>query len=199
MGLVKNLGIPKSEAQEIERKYHELYKVSDEWVASKVKEATQVGYITTAFGLRLRTPVLAKTILNNSKTPYEAQAESRTAGNALGQAYGMLNNRAGIEFQKLTLASKYALDIKPIAHIHDSQYFLVREDSATLAWLNTNLIKCMQWQELPEIQHPVVKLGGDLEIYFPSWKDKVVIPNNATESEIVRICREHSEKMCELS
>lgn len=189
IGLVKNLGISEVEAKEIERKYHELYKVSDDWVAGKIKEATKVGYVTVAFGMRLRTPILGKTVLNTSKTPYEAQAEARTAGNALGQSYGMLNNRAGIEFQKRTLASPYALDIKPIAHIHDAQYFLIREDIRVLKWFNDNLVECMQWQELPEIQHPEVKLGGDVEVYFPNWASKIALPNNATEKEILNLCQ----------
>lgn len=184
---VSNLGWSKEKSQAVEKSYHEMYHVSDEWVQQKLVEATDVGYLTVAFGLRVRTPVLAQCVLNTSSTPYEAQAESRTAGNALGQSYCMLNNRAGIEFQERTFASDEALNIRPIAHIHDAQYFIIRNDITTLRWLNKNLVECMQWQELPEIQHDIVKLGGDLELYYPTWKDMYRIPNNASEEEIFKI------------
>ena len=176
-GLVANIGMDLDEALQVETKYHELYVVSDEWVKSKIDQATIDGYITVAFGLRVRTPILGKSILNTKSTPYEAQAEGRTAGNALGQSYGLLNNRAGIEFQERTLASDYSLDILPIAHIHDAQYFIIRDDVAVVKWFNDNLVECMEWQELPEIQHDEVKLGGDMEIFHPSWADMFKLSN----------------------
>ena len=169
-----------------------MYAVSDLWVADRLKEATKVGYITTAFELRVRTPILKQSLLNTASTPFEAAAEGRTAGNALGQGYCMLNNRAAIEFQDLTFNSNYANDIRPIAPIHDANYFLIREDIAVLEWFNNTYIKCIQWQELPEIQHPVVKLGGNLEVYFPSWAKKTVIPNGASQDEILNLLKEFS-------
>lgn len=178
--LVNNLGLPEKDAKEIEKKYHELYTVSDQWVQDKLLEASDKGYVTVAFGLRIRTPILAKTILNKHNTPYEAAAEGRTVGNALGQSYGLLNNRAAIDLHNRLLNSEYKYDIKPISHIHDAQYFLVKKDAATIKWLNDNLIDCMQWQDLPEIQHDQVKLGGDLDIYIADWSDGVGIPNNAS-------------------
>tara|TARA_B110000240_G_C13446218_1_gene430450 strand:- start:116 stop:1231 length:1116 start_codon:yes stop_codon:yes gene_type:complete len=184
--LVNNLGFPKDEALEIEKNYHELYKVSDEWVQDKLFEASKNGYVTGAFGLRLRTPLLAKTILNNRQTPYEAQAEGRTAGNALGQSYGLLNNRAANEFMDKVHASVYRYTILPIAHIHDAQYYMVKADSKLICWLNTNLVNSMSWQDLPELVHDQVKLGASLEIYYPNMGNKITIPNNATEEEIVQ-------------
>lgn len=56
--------------------------------------------------------------MGTSKTPHEADAERRTAGNALGQSYGLLNTRAGIEFNSKVRNSKYKYDIKPVAQIH---------------------------------------------------------------------------------
>lgn len=187
--LVNNIGIPEEQAKEIERKYHELYKVSDDWVQAKIAGAANDGYVTVAFGLRVRTPILAQTILGNRKTPYEAKAEGRTAGNALGQSYGQLNNRAAIAYQERTLKSKYAEDIRPICHIHDSQYFLVQDDVHTMHWHNTGLIECMEWDGLSEIQHPTVKLGGQLEVYYPNWAKKIKIPNGASKKEILSLCR----------
>lgn len=188
MGLHMNVGLDKDEAKKIEANYHDLYKVSDEWVASKIEQATHDGYVTVAFGLRLRTPILKQTLINAGQVPYEAKKEARTAGNALGQSYGMLNNRAAIEFQALTLASPYRLDIMPCAPIHDAQYFVIRDDIDVVHWFNENLVSCMQWQELEEIRHPAVKLGGDVEIFWPSWAEKVSLPNGASKEEIINIC-----------
>jgi len=42
----------------------------------------------------------------------------------------------------------------------------------------------MQWQELPEIQHDLVKLGGAVEVYYPNWSIKTTIPNNASQEAI---------------
>jgi len=186
-GLMNNVGLSKDVAKAIEKAYHEMYIVSDEWVQKKLKQASHDGYVTVAFGLRVRTPILKQTILNTTKTPYEAQAEGRTAGNALGQSYGLLNNRSGIDFHSRLMASDFKYDIKPIAHIHDAQYFLVRKDIATLKWFNDNLVETMQWQKLPEIQHPTVKLGGNVEVYWPNWATVTVLPNNATEDEIRKL------------
>lgn len=189
MGLVKNLGFPIDEAKMIERNYHELYKESDAWVQDKLQQASKDGYVTVAFGLRVRTPLLQQTLLGNRKTPYEAQAESRTAGNALGQSYGLLNNRAAIEFRQRVLASPYKRDILPVAHIHDAQYFLVRDDLDIVQWVNENLVACMQWQELPEIQHPQVHLGGEICLFHPSWANEYKIPNHTTAEQIRLACQ----------
>lgn len=188
-GLMNNVGLSEKAAKAIEENYHKMYKVSDDYVAGRIQEATVTGYVTVAFGLRVRTPILAKTILNNSKTPYEATAEARTAGNAMGQSYGMLNNRTGIEFQERTLASKHRLDILPIAHIHDASYYLVRDCVHVVKWFNDNLVECMQWQDLPEIQHPQVGLGGNASCFHPSWATEYELPNNATEAEIREACK----------
>ena len=91
--------------------------------------------------------------MNIKATPYEAQKEARTAGNALGQSYGMLNNRAAIELKQRLLSSPFSTTYCLLC-IHDAQYFLVKEDIEPVHWLNTNLVECMEWQGLPEIYHP---------------------------------------------
>lgn len=189
-GLMQNIGFSEVNAKAIEKNYHDLYKVSDDWVASRIQNAADIGYVTCAFGLRLRTPVLQRTILGNQATPYKAKSESRTAGNALGQSYGLLNNRAAIEFQRRTIASKHALDIKPIALIHDALYYIVRDTVGCVEWVNNNLIECMEWNDLPEIQHPIVKLGAELELFHPSWAESIEIPNKASKREILNIIKE---------
>ena len=194
IGLHKNLGFPIDEAKAIEANYHELYKVSDQWVQDKLTQASKDGYVTVAFGMRVRTPLLQQALLHNRHTPYEAQAEGRTAGNALGQSYCMLNNRAAIEFRQRVLTSPYRLDILPVAHIHDAQYFLIRDDIAVVEWVNDNLVACMQWQDDPAIYHPEVKLGGELAIYHPDWATEYKLPNNATQTQIRMACQPKEKK-----
>ncbi len=149
--LVKNLGFEEEKAKTIETNYHKLYQVSDNYIQERLKQAAEDGYVTAAFGLRVRTPLLKQVVYGSSKMPYEASAEGRTAGNALGQSYCMLNNRSGIAFMNAVWASKYHLDIKPIAHIHDAQYYLVKDDIEIVEWVNKNLIKTMQWQNAGEL------------------------------------------------
>ncbi|QPG06933.1 hypothetical protein IT774_07470 [Salinimonas marina] len=188
------LGLSEAEAKSIEANYHRLYEHSDNWVKAKVDTAAQDGYVSVAFGLRVRTPVIKQCLMGNKRTPYEAQAESRTAGNALGQSYGLLNNRAGIELQERVFDSKFRYDILPIAHIHDAQYFMVRDDVPVVEWLNKNLVECMEWQELPEIQHPSVGLGGELSLFHTTWKDEIELPNGATGEEITEVIRTAMKK-----
>lgn len=183
-GIVEQTGLSEEEAQDIEKQYHLLYKHSDDWVKSKIDRARVDGYITVAFGLRVRTPILAQTINSRGSTPYEAQREARTAGNALGQSYGLLNNRAAIEFMSKVRKSPYKHDIKPCIHIHDAQYYLVRDNIDIIEYINTNLIKAMEWQEDPAIQHDKVKLKAKLDIFYPTWADPIEIPNSITGSEI---------------
>ena len=193
--LINQCGLSPEAALAIECSYHEMYVVSDQWVKAKIDQAGIDGYVTVAFGLRLRTPILEQVIMGNRNTPYAAQSEARTAGNALGQSYGLLNNRAGIEMQKRVFASKYMYDILPIAQIHDASYFLIKDNVGCVKWFNENLVECMQWQELPELKHDSVKLGGSVEIYYPSWAHGMELPNNASKQEIIDLSWEHWKKL----
>ena len=192
--LVNNLGFEEEKAKSIEKNYHVLYKHSDDYIQGRLHQASKDGYVEVAFGLRLRTPLLAQVVFGSSRMPYEAGAEGRTAGNAMGQSYGMLNNRSANEFMQKVWSSKYRLDVLPIAQIHDSQYYLVRDDIDVLDWVNQHLIKAMQWQELPEIQHPTVKLGAELDVFWPDWSNPITIPNNVDQATIRKICNEAKEK-----
>ena len=192
--LVKNCGFPEDKAKAIEAKYHELYAVSDAWVADKLNQASKDGYITVAFGLRLRTPLLEQVVRGNSKTPAAAEAEGRTAGNALGQSYCLLNSRAGSEFMGKVRKSEHRLAIKPCAQIHDAGYFLMRDDIDVIVYGNKHLVQAVQWQELPEIAHPEVKLGGSLGIFYPNWTTEITLPNGATEDQILNVIQDHLTK-----
>ena len=193
--LMKNCGFTMEQAKAIVERFQTLYSVSIEWLAQKIEEACQRGYVELAFGLRLRTPLLHKTILGTRNTPYQAEADARSAGNALsGQSYGALNNRASIEFMERVRASKYRYDIIACMWIHDAIYLLFKNDADVVEWVNTNLVECMKWQELPELQHPTVKLGATLGIHYPTWAQEITIPNNSTKEQIVEIARKAMEK-----
>jgi DNA polymerase-1 len=185
--LMTNCGFSEEKARKIEARYHELYKVSDDWVAAKLDQASKDGYVTVAFGLRVRTPLLHQVVRGNSRTPHQAEAEGRSAGNALGQSWCLLNSRASVEFMDKVRKSEYSTAIRPCAHIHDAQYYLVREDPQPILYTNEHLVKAVQWQDHPDIEHPDVKLGGELSIFFPSWENEIGIPNGATEAELFEI------------
>jgi DNA polymerase-1 len=188
--LVRNLGFSEAKAKEIEKAYHALYRVSDKWVQNKLDQAAKDGYVEVAFGLRVRTPLLSQTLRGHRTTPFQADAEGRTAGNALGQSYGLLNNRAANAFMKKVWASKYAHDILPIAQIHDASYYLIRDSVSVVEFVNNALIKEMQWQELPELQHDIVKLGAEMDVFWPSWATPITLPNNASTDAIRELCEE---------
>ena len=180
MGLMKNCGFTEDKAKTTEKRYHDLYVVSDQWVQAKLDQASKDGYVTAAFGLRVRTPLLAQVLRGTCKTPYEAEAEGRTAGNALGQSWCLLNNRAGSEFMRKVRNSEFRLDIRPSIHIHDAQYFMIRDNMDTLQYTNKHLVDAVNWQNHPDITHPDVGLGGDLSLFYPTWANEIVIPNHAT-------------------
>ena len=193
--LMANLGFTEEKAKAIEAGYHELYQVSDQYVAARLAQASKDGYATVAFGLRVRTPLLSQVIWGSGRVPFEAQAEGRTVGNALGQSYGLLNNRAAVDFFRKVWASKYRHDIKPVALIHDAIYILIRDSIEVVEWANRELIKSMQWQDLPEIQHPTVKLGAALDIFWPSWARATTLPNDASQEAIRNACKATKEEL----
>lgn len=193
--LVRNCGFTKEQAKSVEARYHELYKVSDAWVQDKLEAACKDGYITVAFGLRVRTPALKSAgEIGKRHTPSHVEAEGRTAGNACGQSYGLLNTRAAIAFQEIVLNSPYRYDILPVASIHDANYFMIRDDAEVVKFVNDHLVQEAEWQELDEIAHPQVKLGGQLSLFYPSWAEEYVIPNHASVDEIYAACQPKPEK-----
>lgn len=185
--MVKNLGWETNKAIAVEERFKELYKVSMDWVNDKLLQASIDGYVTAAFGLRVRTPLLKQVILGNSKTPYEASAEGRSAGNALGQSWCLLNSRAASAFMKRVRNSQFRTKIRHCAQIHDASYYIIDDDIDSLMFLNKFLVEEVQWQEHPDIYHDEVKLGGETMVFFPSWDNEIIIPNNASEQEILNI------------
>lgn len=193
--LMANCGFSKDLAQTVEARYHDLYVVSDKWVADRLEQACKDGYVTLAFGLRLRTPLLKQVILGTSGTPYEAAAEGRTAGNALGQSWCMLNSRAVSGFMKKVRKGKHRLDIKPCSQIHDASYYLIRDDMETLLYTNTYLSHEVSWQEDPLIQNEHIKMSGSLAIFYPNWSKSFDIPNDADEPKVKTLIKKHLVKL----
>lgn len=186
--LMNNCGFSEPEAKAIEKNYHELYKVSDAWTAGVVEKAKETGYVPLAFGGRIRTPLLAKTVGNGRKVPYAAKAEARSAGNAATQSYCILTIRAFNEFMRRVWDSPYIYDILPSCTIHDADYMLWRDSAKITKWVNDNLIDCMRWQELDELKHPTITMSSELEIFWPSWANGIELPNDADIPSIKTIC-----------
>ena len=193
--MVANCGFTPEKAKQVEARYHELYQESDKWVQDQLAQASIDGYVTVAFGLRVRTPLLAKSVLNNSKTLREAAAEARSVGNALGgQSYGLLNNRASNAFMQRVWQSEYKHSIFMVAQIHDAAYVLMRDDINVVAFANYHLTREMSWQELPEIQHPDVKLGAELDLFYNGWHQPITLPNTDNKEELLDIIKDGVKK-----
>lgn len=195
--LMKNCGFSESKAKAVEESYKQLYSVSIDWIQGKLDQAARDGYVTAAFGLRVRTPLLNSTVRGIRATPHEAEAEGRTAGNALGQSWCLLNSRAGVEVMEQVRKSEFRLDIRPCAQIHDAQYYLVREDMAVLQYLHKIIVKAVNWQNHPDITHPDVGLGGELSIFHPTWEHEITIPNGSNDDDIVALVDKHVAKLNE--
>ena len=190
-----NLGFNEEDAKRIEAAYKDMAKVAIQWVTDKLKQASKDGYITAAFGLRVRTPLLKQVVLGNSKTPIQAESEARTAGNALQQSWGLLNTRASIEFMNQVRNSVHALDIRPCAHIHDAQYYMVRNDPTVVTWLNEQLVQAVNWNSHPDIYHAQVGLGGELSIFCPTWKDELTLPNKLSEPDLISLVQTYQQSL----
>lgn len=187
--LVNNLGWSVKKAMGVVANYEEMYQVSMNWKTERLKQCCKDGYAIVAFGLKVRTPLLAKTFLGTKVTPFQAESEGRTVGNAMGQSYGLLNSHSGNKvLGQVRSDPEMRLRVRPCAHIHDAQYYLVRDDFPTIHKLNQLVGTAMSWQGLPEIQHPEVKLSGELDIFYPTWKDGFTLKNDFTEADIVAAC-----------
>jgi len=181
--LHKNAGIPLIEAIEIETSYHELYTVSDEFAEKNKEFAIEHGYMECAFGLKIQTPIISKSIMDNLKTPYPAVAEVRSANNAVTQSWGMLLNRAVIASNLRIENEGMQYDILPINMIHDAAYFLVRDDAKTIKFLNDVLIEEMEWNDHPTIQSDDIPMLSELDI-GKSWDKMVTLPNKSSIKQI---------------
>ncbi len=191
--LMNNCGFPEAEAKAIEVNYKKMYKVAMDWAIKHIDKAKEIGYVPLAFGGRLRTPLLAQCI-PGKRAPYKAQAEGRGAGNALTQSFCILTLRAMNEFMERVWASPYRYQILPTATVHDSIYGMGEDDPKIAKWINDNLIECMAWNEIPELQHPVIKLSSEMDIFYKSWCNPITIENGATEEELLIACKKGKQE-----
>jgi DNA polymerase-1 len=196
-----NLGWSEEKSKSVEANYNMLYAESLEYKKDRIAECAADGYATVAFGLRVRTPLLQRVILDSSVTPYAAAAEGRTVGNAMGQSYGLLNNRACNEVMQKVWDSEFIYDILPCAQIHDAIYFRVVDNTnlRALEFLNKVVGDAMSWQDLPEIAHPIVGLSGEIDIFYPSWNDDYTIPNGASVEDIINLTHIELQKRVDKS
>ncbi len=192
--LVTNSGFSLEEATSIVQNYKKLYAESEVYKKIRQTQCCVDGFATVAFGLRIRTPVLAKSILGNSKTLREAEAEARSVGNAMFQSYGLLNNRASNAFMQRVWQSEYKHSIFMVAQIHDAAYVLMRDNINVVAFANYHLTREMSWQELPEIQHPDVKLGAELDLFYNGWHQPITLPNTDNKEELLNIIKDGVKK-----
>ena len=181
--LHKRTGFPKEQAQQIYNAFHELYKVSGEFNIKNKKFMEEHGYVECAFGLKLKTPIISKCVLGNSKTPYEADKEARSANNAITQSWGMLLNRAMNATNTRIEEAGYSAVILPCNMIHDAGYFLIKHDPKYIKFLNDVLIEEMEWNDDDAIRSKDVPMKAALEI-GKSWDTLVPLNNNATIEEI---------------
>lgn len=193
--LINNCGFSEDKAKAIEEAYHKMYAVSDEWVQSKIKQACINGYVTTGFGLKVRTPILKQVGYNNISTNRIASQEMRTAGNALGQGWGVLNDRLMNSLMETVDKEGLSLDILPVNKIHDASYYLIKNDVSLLTWFNREVVKEAYWNNHPDIYHPEVGLGGQLDIFYPDWSTPLTLPENCTEEQLIELATQHKKSL----
>lgn len=179
--LMNNCGFPEAKAKAIEEGHKKLYNVLHTWSGENKTKMVKQGYISCAFGLKVRTPLLAKSMLGDSS--HLLEAEFRGANNAVTQSWGLLTTRAGTEFKQRLDVSTQRFNVLNINFIHDAIYLLVRKDVESIKWVNKHLIECMSWQEDPAIKSDEIKLTAEIDI-GNSWDTMLTLPNNATDSQI---------------
>lgn len=136
-----------------------------------------------------------QSVMGDRATPKEAEAEKRTAGNAIGQSFGLLTNRAGIEFNSLVRNSKYRLMIKPMIMIHDALYYLIKDNAELVLWVNKNLSDAVKWQDEPQIRHDQVHLSGELSIFYPDWAHELSLDNDITKEKLISKVKSFKENL----
>lgn len=183
------LGCSQEKSKEVYNAFHKLYSGLSEFASKNVKSAQQNGYVDCAFGLRLRTPLLAGTNPTR-RLSKAASSEALSASNAATQSYGMLMNRALIEFEEKILASKYRNDILNANTIHDAGYGLCRATPEVIKFVNDELINCMSWQE-GAIASDQVKMMAEVD-FGVNWAEQYTMKNNQSIEQIIEFLETHN-------
>lgn len=183
-GIRLNCGLPLETSLAIERNYHELYSVSDDWLKSRLEEAADQGYVEVAYGLRVYCSAISKSILNSKYTPKIVAKHIRTIGNALCQSYGQLTVDAGMKFLTRVYEAGLQDKVRLCCTIHDALYPMWVDTPEITKWVNDNLVECMEdISELPELQGDI-PLISDLEYFAPSWAKCKPLPKFGSLEQI---------------
>ena len=171
----------KGKADQVYSAFHNLYSGLAEFGQKNKIQGMTNGFVTGAFGLRLRTPKL-KSHKSGTRESTEVGSEARSASNMVTQSWGMLMNRAFIEFNNRLEKSPYINKVRLINTIHDATYLLVKAEPEVMHWVNINLIECMEWQE-GLIKSDEVKIGAELDFGL-DWAHQETLHNRASIEEI---------------
>jgi len=189
-GLRLTCGFPLEQALAIERNYHQMYSVSDEWLKARLEQAADLGYAEVAYGLRVYCTAISKSILNSKYTPKIVSKHIRTIGNAFCQSYGQLTVDAGMKFLTRVYEAGLQDRVKLTCTIHDALYPMWEDDLELTKWVNDNLVECMEdISELPELQGDI-PLISDLEYFAPSWAKCKPLPKFGSLEEIEKALKD---------
>ena len=188
--LHSNNGLPMEQAIKVEAGHKEMYKVLHAWSQDNKVKMSKNGYIDCAFGLKVRTPLLAKSLIDTKITPTMVKAEFRSGNNAVTQSHGLMTTRAGNMFRERLEKSKYRTSILLINFIHDAVYFIAEAKPEVIKWANDTLIDCMVNSGDSQVHgNTEVPIMANLEIGY-SWDKQHELNNNISEEEIAKIIKE---------
>ena len=165
--VANTIGCTLEEAQGIFDAYHnEMFPEITKFRKEIVDEAKRIGYTHLGLGCRLYTSDVDK--------------EVRTLFNANSQFWSIMTLLTINKMHSLIDDAGYMDDIKCISTIYDSIYFIVKEDTSIIRWLNNTLIEVMCMDYLVDQRVPN---EANMEIGM-NWAKLVELSNNATLNEI---------------
>ena len=170
----------KAKAESVFNAYHNLYAGTAVYAERNVTLAKRQGYVTGAFGLKLRTPGI------NSTDSGKASAEGRSLNNMTIQSYGLLTTRASIWFNERIELDGMTNDVLLINNIHDAIYVECKNNIEVVQWVNKNLIECMT---VDYKENQLIKLTAELDI-GTSWDKQKTIANDISDAELSSILQE---------
>ena len=193
-GLQTTCGFSKQVSNKVYSNFLKMNQVTIEWQEDKMYAAADKGYVTLAYGLRLRTPALALCAFGSSYLPKDARKQAKTATNALCQSYSQITGRASIKVFDEINASKYRGKAFQLCDIYDCLILAIPNTIDSVLFFNEMLVRIMtDISEVPELTHDIVQLEAELEICFPDWSNPIAIPNAATAKDIVQINKERNK------
>ena len=171
-----------------------MYAEADAYVAARLEEAADKGYLEVAYGLRVHCYGITRALLNSRNTPYLIQKYLRTLGNAIGQSYGQLNTDAAYKFLMRVYEAGLQHKVHLIGLIHDALYVHWETSNELTAWVNKNLTECMaDVHEHKELNH-VIKLSADLDLFVESWATPHTLPHNLLPEDVPMELQKYEDK-----